>query len=559
MERKAVLLTEEIEINNKGHILYVYHNEENYVNNAVSYIITGISNEHHVIVIDNQKMLSRIQKKLMYVLPETQLKMVHFEDNYLHYNKNKHFHIEQIKQNFKHLLEPLKKQNILVRTWAHVEWIHEKEHTPNLEEFEICADQEVNKYGLISVCAYNGQDLSASLQLKMLESHEYLMTDHALVRSNLYRGNNVIFPSLSEQSKLDTKKEKQLAAKNEQLQSFMKQNLDSVMIVGQNEKVLYINDIFEQTFGWTAEEIIGLNVYELPVSPLEDKSVIDRNVQIKEPDSIYKIECKRQTKYGKSLNVLQTCFPFKDEEDHIFAWAVILRDQTERYQVQELLLQSDKLSIAGELAAGIAHEIRNPVTAIKGFLQLLYADGKNVQTYYSVMASEIERIELILSELLVLAKPQLKNYKSNNIIGIIKDVITLLDAQANMKGVQMKVEYDQDDIAVKCDQNQIKQICINFIKNGIEAMDSGGILTVKVQKAGAEMVLTFKDEGKGIPKSILTKIGQPFFTTKENGTGLGLMVSKKIIEDHQGKIQIHSKLNEGTTIEVRLPLNEWKQ
>ncbi|WP_176215198.1 MEDS domain-containing protein [Cytobacillus gottheilii] len=555
MDRKTAFLTEEIEIKNKAHILYTYHSEENYVNNAVSYIMTGIANDHHVILIENEYFSKKIQRKLKAVLAEEDLKKVHFTSNYDFYLANNHFHIDRIVQCFGEVLDPLMTQNISVRTWAHVEWPEEANIDQTLIDFEQCADHEINQHGIISVCAYDGKRISASLQNKIMEWHEYFMTDDALVRSYLYRGNDAIFPSLSDQVLRDKKVEKQLSAKNDQMQAFMKQNLDSVMIVGQNETVLYINHIFEETFGWSADEILGLNVYELPVAASVSKEKIDHREQtIKESDSIYKMECTRQTKDGKHIKVLQTCFPFRDEDDQIFAWVVILRDQTERYQAQDLLLQSDKLSIAGELAAGIAHEIRNPVTAIKGFLQLLNADGKNVRTYYSVMASEIERIELILSELLVLAKPQSTDFKSNNLVVLIKDVITLLDAQANMNSVQIKTICTNEEIHVKCDVNQIKQICINFIKNGIEAMDSGGILTVKIEQTINEILLSFIDEGKGIPESILKKLGQPFFTTKENGTGLGLMVSKKIIEDHYGSLQIHSQLHEGTTIEVRLPI-----
>ena len=558
MDMKTAFLTEEIEIKNKAHILYTYQSEEKYVNNAYSYIMTGLSNNHHVIIIENDILTKKIQEKLTGILSKDELGKVHFYNNYDYYLANDHFHIDRIVQNFNRVLVPLVKQNISVRTWAHVEWPKVENISQVLMDFEENADREINKHGIISVCAYDGNSLSASMQNKIMEWHEYFMTDDALVRSYLYRGNDATFPSLSDQDLRDKKVERQLYAKNEQLQAFMKQNLDSVMIVGQNEKVLYINHIFEETFGWSADEILGLNVYELPVATAfskEKRERKDQNIQnIKESGSIYKVECTRQTKDGKSIKVLQTCFPFRDEDDQIFAWVVILRDQTERYQAQDLLLQSDKLSIAGELAAGIAHEIRNPVTAIKGFLQLLNADGKNVRTYYSVMASEIERIELILSELLILAKPQLTDYKSNNLIALIKDVITLLDAQANMNSVQIKTICTNDEIYVKCDVNQIKQICINFIKNGIEAMDSGGVLTVKVDQSTNEILLSFIDEGKGIHESILKKLGQPFFTTKENGTGLGLMVSKKIIEDHLGSMQIHSKLNEGTTIEVRLPI-----
>jgi len=156
------------------------------------------------------------------------------------------------------------------------------------------------------------------------------------------------------------------------------------------------------------------------------------------------------------------------------------------------------------------------------------------------MKSEIERIELILSELLMLAKPQAVRFAPKDIKLLIYDMVTLLNPQAIMNNVQISTEFEHQDVSIMCEENQLKQVFINFIKNAIEAMSNGGNLTIQLSYNKNEILIRFIDEGSGIPKHLLSKLGQPFYTTKEKGTGLGFMVSKRIIEKHHGTVKITS-------------------
>jgi two-component system, sporulation sensor kinase A len=233
---------------------------------------------------------------------------------------------------------------------------------------------------------------------------------------------------------------------------------------------------------------------------------------------------------------------------------IIIRDITERKKTQDLLLNSEKLSVAGQLAAGIAHEVRNPLTAIKGFLQLLQSELESPPKYFDIIHSEMDRIELILSELLVLAKPQDLKFEMKELMVLVEHVKTLIDTHAIMKNIVIETHYEPDPTIIRCDENQLKQVFINFMKNSIEAMPDGGTITIEISKHGTNKIkLLFKDTGSGIPKHLLKRIGQPFFTTKENGTGLGFMISKQIIENHDGTIHIWSD-PKGTIIEVILPI-----
>ncbi|MGV3466973.1 MAG: PAS domain S-box protein [Heyndrickxia sp.] len=353
------------------------------------------------------------------------------------------------------------------------------------------------------------------------------------------------------------KVEKDLKLARERLESFIDHNVDPILIFNNDDRVIRVNKSFENVLGWKAGEILGLKLDKLPYIIKEDQLEVANKVrQIKNGKPWESHETKRIRKDGTLLNVLISGFPLQKQKRGIDGWAIIMRDITEQKQAEELFVRSEKLSIAGQLAAGIAHEIRNPMTAIKGFIQLIKSDLPDKPEYFDIITSEISRIELILSELLILAKPQTITISSIEIHSLINEVITLLNTEAILNNVEIIKEYYEEEIFIQCEINQIKQVCINFIKNAIEAMPSGGSLTIQIRLKDTHGVhIRFMDEGCGIPESVLEKLGQPFYTTKEKGTGLGYMVSKKIIENHKGTIMVTSKVNQGSVFEVFLPLN----
>lgn len=233
------------------------------------------------------------------------------------------------------------------------------------------------------------------------------------------------------------------------------------------------------------------------------------------------------------------------------AMQVIIRDITERKQAEAVMLQSEKLSVAGQLAAGIAHEIRNPLTAIKGFFKLLEREMDQKKEYFHIIESELSRIELILSELLLLAKPHKVRIQKVSLDTLLKDVTTLLETQAIMNNVWFEMKLDAKDPYIQCDDNQVKQVFINLIKNGIEAMSGGGNIFIETEDEGAEVIIRIRDEGPGIAEEIIARLGEPFFTTKTTGTGLGLMITFNIIKNHHGTVSVKSEVGQGSTFEVR--------
>ncbi|MGG4236853.1 PAS domain S-box protein [Bacillus safensis] len=253
-------------------------------------------------------------------------------------------------------------------------------------------------------------------------------------------------------------------------------------------------------------------------------------------------------------------FSFKRNIIHNMNLA-IFRDVTERKELEERVRKSDTLHVVGELAAGIAHEIRNPMTALKGFIQLLKGNIEGEYSlYFNVITSELKRIESIITEFLILAKPQAIVYEEKNVVQIVKDTMDLLHAQANLGNVQMHLNVLDEIPLIYCEQNQLKQVFINILKNAIEVMPRKGNVYVSIQRKGEEhIVISLRDEGCGMAEDKLKRLGEPFYTTKERGTGLGLMVSYKIIEEHQGTIEVESEEGVGTVFHLTLPLRQQKQ
>ncbi|MGG4505092.1 ATP-binding protein [Heyndrickxia sporothermodurans] len=174
--------------------------------------------------------------------------------------------------------------------------------------------------------------------------------------------------------------------------------------------------------------------------------------------------------------------------------------------------------------------------------------------YYDLVLNELERINIILGEFLVLAKPSVVVFKEIDVKKLIKDVVTLINSQLMLNNVQIKVEMDEHIPSISCEETQMKQVFINILKNSIEAMPNGGIIEIKVQeKKKGKLSICIIDQGTGIPSDRISTLGEPFYTTKEKGTGLGLMTCIRIIESHNGTFHISSELNKGTTVEITIP------
>lgn len=330
--------------------------------------------------------------------------------------------------------------------------------------------------------------------------------------------------------------------------------IPEAIVLSDNGQIVYANKLALELIGYAKEEqVIGKSVSDF-IHPDYHEKITKRmeevmRSEVVSPFSEY-IICNAK---GTNVEVEISSIRINEYMGKRVLLSVV-RDLTNRKREEEMLVRSEKLSLIGQLAAGVAHEIRNPLTALKGFTQLLKSKYSDSSHYFDIMAGEIDRINLIVNEFMTLAKPHFSKFSNGRIECILQSVLSILDTQAILFNIEIRVDLEPGLPSVYCDENQLKQVFLNIIKNAFEAMLGGGVVEITVKRISAEYIcIRIHDEGPGIPEHLIAQIGEPFVTTKEKGTGLGLMISSRIIETHNGTLQIFSKKNEGTTIEITLP------
>jgi len=214
----------------------------------------------------------------------------------------------------------------------------------------------------------------------------------------------------------------------------------------------------------------------------------------------------------------------------------------------------ERLNLIGQMAAGIGHEVRNPMTTVRGFLQILDTkkECSNYKEYFKLMIEELDRANSIITEFLSLAKTKPSNLEVQDLNKIIGDLFPLLQADAFSS--HNNISFERLAIPeILLDHNEIHQLILNLVRNGLESMINGGQVTIKTYSDKEEVVLAIKDEGTGIDPNILNKLGTPFLTTKTQGTGLGLATCFNIAERNNAKIEIDSS-STGTTFYVKFKI-----
>lgn len=347
---------------------------------------------------------------------------------------------------------------------------------------------------------------------------------------------------------------KQMEASEAKYRLIAENTSDLIMLMNRESTVLYASPSHEQILGYRDAEVDEKDLCKFihPEDIPGAKQAIHAILEQKEWQSI---ELRIRHSNGSWIEFESRFMPVLADDGGIGHIVIISRDISERKKAEEILLQSEKLSIVGELAAGVAHEIRNPLTTIKGFVQL-YKWETGSDEYNDLLLSELGRIETITSELLTLGKPQAVKLSRANVRELIEYAAELLSPQAHMYDIEFIFNHNgEQDLFITCEVNQIKQVFLNLLKNAIESMADGGEIHLSLETAEEGMcMISIRDHGCGIPEDLLPRLGEPFYSLKEKGTGLGLMICHKIIKQHHGSITYQSKLNEGTLIQVRLPL-----
>ncbi|MBB6637957.1 ATP-binding protein [Cohnella thailandensis] len=242
---------------------------------------------------------------------------------------------------------------------------------------------------------------------------------------------------------------------------------------------------------------------------------------------------------------------WRDEAKQETGAVLIAHDMTELQQLKDEVDKMERLSLVGQMAASITHEIRNPMAVIRGFIQLLNERSPNEHhSYFHIILQELDRANNIINDFLSLAQNRIVEKNTRKLNEVLEDLMPLISADANMRGQMIELRIEEDIQPLELNVKEIKQLILNLARNGMEAMTDKGILRIELKNIEDGVQLKVRDTGIGIPPEKLERLFEPFFTTKTNGTGLGLALCLSIVERHHGKIQVESKTGEGTTFIV---------
>ncbi|MFX4262294.1 PAS domain S-box protein [Pelotomaculum propionicicum] len=328
----------------------------------------------------------------------------------------------------------------------------------------------------------------------------------------------------------------------------------SMMCISTVEEGRFIeaNHRFLQVSGYSREELIGLTASDISFWVKPERADVIKS--LRKNGMVNNLECVFREKSGEVYIGLYSAeiVNFNGEE---FVLSVV-NDISERKRLEEEMSRLERLNLVGEMAAGIGHEIRNPMTTVRGFLQMLgeKQECSNFREYYNLMIDELDRANSIITEYLSLAKNKAVSKQYQNLNHILKALFPLI--QADAMRTDMYVHIGLEDIPdLLLDEKEIRQLILNMFRNGLEAMSPGKKITIRTFVEDNEVVLAIQDQGKGIEQDDLEKLGTPFFTTKDHGTGLGLAVCYSIAARHNAAIRVETG-SAGTTFYVCFAISQ---
>ncbi|UTR09007.1 ATP-binding protein [Evansella sp. LMS18] len=538
----------------------------------MSFILDGLEKGELILLLETEY----CYKKIMHTLQEAGadkaiLNSIIFYENTKYYKKDNKINAEHASNNFKRLLGPVIEEGKAARIWGRLDWAEQDTPLTQLRIYECECDKVLEKEKYLTVCCYSGSATPANIYMDLLKTHPYFMTDemrcypsplyvqyHA---SNLSGEEFRTLESIDRENKSLREKNRKLIVENERIalkkelvernEKFYRDVFNNVPVgifVTEGETIKFVNDKGVRILGLQQSMIAGRNLFDiLPVSKPDVLSSRLPGTDSGSASNILYTEFSLPDGMRKYVELTSLPQTFEESNETLY----VMVDLTDQKMAENMIVRSEKLNIAGELAAGIAHEIRNPLTSLKGFIKLLESSpGK--KEYFTILNNELDRIEQISGELLILAKPHSERKKELDITGLLEDIKVLLSTQAIIKGISINSEYAEGSLAFFGDETKIKQVFINIMKNAIEAMDTGEI-RIGAKREGRDINITISDEGPGMPEHVLSRIGEPFFTTKEKGSGLGLTICYRIIESSGGTISINSQNGKGTTFFITLP------
>ena len=345
---------------------------------------------------------------------------------------------------------------------------------------------------------------------------------------------------------------------------------DGVLIISADLKVIKVNQAAEEIFQRSRSSFEGEHLSELfPDQP----DILEKARQsITTEISYHHVEgigCRKSKNRRFPTNL--TFSPLITNDHEVTAGIILIQDTSLLKELQENSQQTDHLSTLSVLSAGMAHEIRNPLSGIRGSAQLLLKDLKNSdqREYMEIVIEEVDRINRLVKKMMDLTRPALNDFKPTNIHQVLEEILILEKGTLEMKEGAFVQVYDPSIPTIKANKDELKQVFLNLVKNAVEASPKGGRVRISTQYntdytfrkkqdtlSPHNIVVKITDSGLGMTNATMKKLFTPFFTTKKRGTGLGMAVSLKIVENHHGKIKVTSEENIGTVIQVFLPVNK---
>ncbi len=338
---------------------------------------------------------------------------------------------------------------------------------------------------------------------------------------------------------------------------------EAIVVIDENHQIIFFNFAAEKVFGFSKEEVLGQDLVMVLGShcPPDHRTAVDNYIKTRTPKVIgHEMELVATRKNGE---IFPASISFSVAEvDGSLYFTGTVRDLTETRALQEQLSKAQRLAALGQAVAEITHEIKNPLTLIGGFARRLLSssDEKRHRNQLDLIVQEVDRLETLLTELKDIYRPKGSYYKQVDINDLLTEVWTLTNQDFQKKGVQLELLLDESRPLIAGDKKKLKQVLINILKNAQEAIKGNGKIAIRAAAGAGRVEVSITDNGPGVPQDILEKIFEPFYTTKKKGTGLGLAVCKKIIEDHDGSsLKITSIAGKGALVTISMPLIYQKQ
>jgi len=355
--------------------------------------------------------------------------------------------------------------------------------------------------------------------------------------------------------------EERLEQTEAKYRDIIENSADAIITLDNNNHITMWNNGAEQVFGWKAEEIIGESISKIiPNDLIEVGELLCLAYGIKHSGYVKNYETERLSKSGQRILVQLTENVITNKKDEIVGRSQILRDISELRINETQMRQSERLATVGHLAAGVAHEVGNPLTSISSLVQVMErkTDDDFIHGNLKKIREHINRIAKIVRELVDFSRPSSVEMTPTQINETVESAVGLLKYDGRCRHIDFEMNLERNLPKIECVPDQIHQVLINLLLNAIDAMqDQGDTIQVSTNRDNGSIRIAIKDQGVGMSPEVREKVFEPFFTTKNvgKGTGLGLSVSHGIVSKMGGTIQVTSKKNAGSTFTIELPIN----